>query len=588
MRYMTKTFGAGVALAALLVAGCGEKAGDNDAAKGPVADRVIVGATIYTVDGDNRVVDAMAVREGKILYVGDRAGAQAYVGDGTQVDALDGKVIFPGFTDTHAHVASGGEELNGLSLTGVGSVEEVIAKVKAYADAHPELDFIVGRGWDLTLFPGANPSKDLLDAIVPDRPVYLEGADGHNGWANSKAFEAAGITKDTPDPAKGSFARLPDGTPSGALREEANGAITALLPAPTKEGVIADIRRGMAFQNMQGMTAMVDASVTDSVYNEAFLDLAKDPALPLRMKLSFLPGKTWEESFTTLETVDEHVAAVVKRREDFRKVNAGRVDGDGIKIFVDGVAENFTAAVIEPYVNIPDGHDHHGVMNLAPEALTAFVTGVDKEGFNVLFHSLGDQAVRSALDAVENAEKVNGPRDRRHHLSHLEFVDPADIPRFKELGAVANLQTLWHYADTYITDLTLPHIKEDRQRWIYPAKSFKDAGVKLSWGSDWPVSTSDPFDSIEVAVTRQDPHDATSTPFIPEEALTVDDMIRALTINGAWIMGQDAVRGSLEEGKLADYIVVTADPYKVAPADISEIEVLETVVEGATVYTKAN
>jgi len=566
--------------ALLLAAACGEQA---EQAPAP-ADLLLTGGTIYTVDGTNHVAEAMAVRDGKIIFVGSSAEASAYAGEGTKLVELTGQAVFPGFTDSHAHLPDGGGTLLGLGFQGMTSAEEIVAATKAYAEAHPDLAAITGSGWELNLFPDANPSKDLLDAVVPDRPVFLVAADGHNGWVNSKALELAGITKDTEDPVNGRIERDADGNPTGTLRESAQGLVAPVFPAPAVEDVIKNIEAGMAYQAGHGITATIDAAIMADVNEQAYLAVSERDDLPQRIRISLLAADEMVTSVVSVENVAKTVDRLVARRAQFRARSAGRLDAEAVKIFVDGVPENHTAALLEPYVGAPMGPEHSGEINLSEQALTAYAARLEARDFQVHMHTIGDRAVRVGLNALEAAIATNGKRERRHQLSHLEIVQPEDIARFAPLGVTADLQTLWHFNDAYISELTEPFLPEELHRWLYPAKSFVDAGARIAWGSDWPVSTSNPFHSIEVAVLRKDPENADDQSWIPEEALSVDDMIHALTMGGAYLMGQDDIRGSLEVGKEADFIILDADPYKVAPTDISEITVMGTYISGACVH----
>ncbi|WP_262689482.1 amidohydrolase [Kordiimonas aestuarii] len=550
------------------------------------ADVVLTGGRIYTIDAKGQTASAMAIADGKIVYVGDDEGATAFTGQNTRKYDLAGRPVFPGFTDSHAHLPDGGGTLLGLGLGGMETPEKVLAAIGAYAQAHPEMPVIVGSGWELSLFPEANPSKDLLDEILPDRPVFLSAADGHNGWVNSAMLALAGITAETEDPQNGRIERDAQGVPTGTLREAAMGLVVPYLPEPDLDDVSKNLDAGMGYQLSHGITASIDAAIMDDMLEEAYLKAAERADLPQRVRVSLLAATEMVTSTVTVDNVDDTVANVSARREAYRKRSKGRVDAEAVKIFVDGVAENHTAAMLKPYVGAPMGPHHRGDTNLSEAAMQAYVTKLDQAGFQVHMHAIGDRAVRVALDAVEKSQQANGELGHRHHIAHLEIVQPEDIKRFAKLGVTANMQTLWHFRDAYITDLTEPFLEKDVQRWLYPAQSFEDAGVRVVWGSDWPVSTSDPFDSIEVAVLRRDPHADEGETWNKAEVLSVDEMIRALTIDGAYIMGQDKTRGSLEVGKLADFIILNADPYKVEPQDISEISVLETYMEGKLVYSR--
>lgn len=551
------------------------------------ADYVLIGGTVYTVDKGNSVAEAIAVRAGEIVYVGGAAGVAGFIGPDTEQRDLNGLIVFPGFTDSHAHLPDGGGTILGLGLAGLTSAEAVLDAVKVYADANPDLPVIVGAGWELSLFDEANPQKELLDEIVKDRPVFLSAADGHNGWVNTAMLELAGVTAETADPENGRIERDDNGSPTGTFREAAMGLFAAYIPQPSIEQVSENLRAGIGYQLHNGITATIDAAIMNDVNEEAYLKAASDKNLPQRVRISLLAAEEMVTSNITEENALDAVTRLEARRETYRAASAGRINAEAVKIFVDGVPENHTAAMLEPYVGAPLGPDHRGEPNLSEAALKKYVTALEASDFQVHMHAIGDRAVRMALDALETAKDTNGDRTRRHQIAHLEIVQPEDIARFAPLGVSADMQSLWHYRDAYITDLTEPFLAEKLHRWLYPARSFKNAGARLVWGSDWPVSTSDPFDSMEVAVLRRDPYTDEGETWNEVETLTVDDMIHALTMGGAYLMGQEGIRGSIEVGKRADFIVIDADPYKIDPPAISDISVVETYVDGQRVYSSA-
>lgn len=571
--------------ALLALAACNERGQDASAVL--QADMVLSGGPVHVMDLERTVAQAVALKDGIIIYVGDEAGVVPFIGATTQRIDLAGRPVFPGFTDAHVHIPSGGETLSILTLYEAETPQQAQEMVRAYAENHPELDVIVGTGWELRTFPGANPPKSLIDVVVPDRPVILEAADGHNSWVNSKALELAGITKDTPDPVNGRIEREAEsGEPSGTLREAAMSLMAQLMPSPTLERMREHLRAGTARLNALGYTAAIEAASNPGVFEQAYTLLAKEGQLSLKVRLSMLPGRNLLDTALTQDNYMVAVEALKARRDAIMRTGVGNLNADAVKIFVDGVPENYTAALLEPYVGSPLGPDHKGEPNMPDEVLNAYVAALDEAGFQVHFHALGDRAVRMALNAVEGAYEDGQKAPNPHHISHLEIINPDDYVRFNDLGVYANVQALWAYADEYITELTAPFMGAERASRLYPIGSLVAAGAPLAMGSDWPVSIPDPFAAIEVAVRRQDWQTPGDTPWLPEQAVTLDEMLDALTIGGAALMGQSAMRGTVTTGKDADLVILDRDPYQVPVEDLSEITVDMTLLKGAVVYRK--
>ena len=562
-RFITVTlFASGLSLAA-----CSEA----PESQRPGADTVFVNGRVYTVDANRSWAEAVAVDDGAIVYVGSSAGAQEFIGSDSAVVDLDGRMMMPAFQDSHVHPISGGIEASACDLNGLPGLPEYRSTIAEYAAANPDVEWILGGGWLMSEFgPGGSPGKSILDELVADRPVFLTSADGHSGWANSRALEIAGITKDTPDPVDGIIDRDPEsGEPIGSLQEGAMSLVRVHIPAET----LADRQQGIRYSrdmfHRYGITSIQDASVNRGGL-EAYRSLEQAGELNLRVVASL-----WWDRNRGLDQVDELIAL----REEFDE--GGLLRPTTVKIMEDGVMENYTAAMLEPYL-IPNGS--RGIPMVEPELLKRAVTALDAEGFQVHFHTIGDAAVRYAFDAIEEAQIENGPLGNRHHLSHIQMFDPADIPRFAELDAIANFQPLWAYADEYVTDLTIPFIGEERARWMYPIKSVLDTGAIVAFGSDWSVSTANPFPQIETAVTRRGAFDEPMPVFIPEERIDLETALVAFTINAAYVNKQEDKTGSIEVGKLADLIVLDRNLFEIEPADISETRVLLTLFAGNPVH----
>ncbi|MEK7798578.1 MAG: amidohydrolase, partial [Acidobacteriota bacterium] len=422
------------------------------------ADVVLRGGAVYTMDAVRSWAEAVAIRRDTIVYAGPDAGVAPYVGPRTKVVNLSGRMVLPAFQDSHIHPISGGISHRQCALYDFKTREDYVGAVAKYAQQHPQAAWIRGDGWSLAAFaPSGVPDRKLLDAVVSDRPVYLESSDGHSAWVNSRALSIAKITKDTPDPPGGRIDRDPKtGEPLGGLQDSAMDLVARHAPPYTPEDRREGLRFALKMLNGLGITSLQDASVqTESL--EAYRALNEKGELTMRVVASLW----WER-----DQGEEQIPGFIEAR---RRYTRGRVRATTVKIMQDGVMEVQTAAMLEPYKGKPGVR---GLTMVEPEALKKYVTRLDQEGFQVHFHAIGDAAIRECLDAVEAARSKNGARDSRHHISHLEIFHPADIPRFRALGVVANFQPLWAYADDYIVKLTLPFLEPERARWLYPIGSL--------------------------------------------------------------------------------------------------------------------
>ena len=550
-----------------LVTSCSRSA-TPDTATG--ADSVYRNGRIYTVDARRSWAEAVAIADGRIRYVGSDAGAAAHIGSNTTVIDLGGRMMLPAFQDIHIHPISGGIEASACDLNGLAGLPEYRSIIGEYAAANPDLPWILGGGWSMAVFgPGGAPSRTILDELVPDRPVYLSSADGHTGWANSVALNFAGITRDTPDPVDGRIDRDPEtGDLVGSLQEGAMGLVTSHIPPTTLEERIAGMRYARNMLHRYGITSITDASVRPSGL-EVYEAMDQRGELNLRVVASLWWDRKKDE---------EQIPELIAQREKYTK---GHVRATTVKIMQDGVLENYTGAMLEPYLL---GGGTRGIPMVEPEFLKQAVTMLDAAGFQVHFHAIGDAAIRQSLDAVEEALLENGDLGHRHHISHLQVIHPDDIPRFAELKVVANFQPLWSAYDDYIKELNIPAIGEERTSWMYPIQSVKDAGGRVAFGSDWSVSTANPFYQMETAITRMDSNDYSIDPFIPDEAIDIETAIDAFTINAAFVNRHEDVTGSIEPGKYADLIVLDQNLIEIGSRAISDTQVLLTLLEGEAVY----
>lgn len=533
------------------------------------ADVLLRNGAIYTVDAARSWAEAAAIAHGRIIYVGANAGAEEFITPQTRVIDLNGKMVLPGFHDSHVHPVSGGIELGQCNLNGLQTQQEIFDAVREYAQKNPALPWIVGGGWDLPIFPNANPTKQQLDQLVSDRPAFLSAADGHSAWVNSKALELAGITAATADPPEGRIERDPlSKEPTGTLRERATDLVSKHIPPLTSADYLAGAKRGLAMANRFGITSLQEASATPEIL-AAYDSLDRSGELTARVVAAMYVDPAKDEA---------QIEELKQKRSRYRGKN---LRADAVKIFADGVIESRTAAMLAPYLDRPD---YRGIPNLEAEKFKRLVTALDQEKFQVHIHAIGDRAIRMALDAHEAAQLANGRRDARHHLAHIQLIDPQDIPRFERLGIIANFQSLWAYADTYITELTEPALGPERSRWLYPIGSVMRSGAMIVGGSDWSVSSMNPLDAIQVAVTRRGVDDSTGSAWIPQEIVDLPTMFAAYTINGAYVNHQENETGSIEAGKAADLIVLDRNLFEIPAHEIHNAKVLLTLLEGREVH----
>jgi predicted amidohydrolase YtcJ len=536
------------------------------------ADLVLRNGAVYTVDAARSWASVVAIAKGRIVYVGDDRGAARWIGARTRVVDLRGELVLPGFHDAHTHPVTSGIELGECTLNDAASAEAVLDAVKAYAAANPTKSWIRGGGWQLPLFPGGNPHKSLLDRAVPDRPVFLVAADGHSAWASSRALQLAGITAKTPDPPNGRIERdAATGEPTGTLRESAVELVARLLPAYTARDHVDGLRRALEMAGRLGVTSMYEASASDEKILAAYRDLDRRGALTARVVAAVTANPAGG------------IAQVARMKALRTTYQSAHLRTTAAKIFADGVIEAHTAALVAPYTDTPG---EAGRPNFSPEALAELVTALDRDGFQVHVHAIGDGATRMALDAFERARERNGARDSRHQIAHLELVAPEDLPRFRRLGVVANFQPLWAYADTYITELTEPVLGPERASRLYQIHSMMRTGAVVAAGSDWSVTSMDPLEAIQVAVTRRALDKTEGPSWLPDERVDVAAMVAAYTIGGAWAMFQERETGSIEVGKAADIVVLDRNIFEIPAHEIHDAKVALTLFEGREIYKK--
>jgi predicted amidohydrolase YtcJ len=542
-------------------------------------------ATLFTggsvFDGHRHLADhGLLVDDGTVAAVLDPGALDQLDRRDHDVVDLAGGLVSPGFTDAHCHPIQGGLERMQCDLTGGGTREEYVAMVREYAERY-DGPWIAGGGWAMAAFPGGVPSAADLDTVVPDRPALLHNRDHHGAWANSRALELAGITAQTPDPADGRIERLADGSPQGSLHEGAVDLVAALLPQVSPEGYAAGLAEGQAYLFSLGVTAWQDAIVgayagmadTGSTYTEAIVrgDLVAD-----------VVGALWWDRELGLG----QIPGLVERRS---AQSVGRYRATSVKIMQDGVCENFTAAMLTPYLD-PHGHatDNAGHSFVEAEELQQAVVALSAEGFQVHVHAIGDRGTREALDAFAAARAAGHGAELRHHIAHIQVIHPDDVPRFAELGVAANAQALWACHEPQMDELTIPFLGAERSTWQYPFGGLQRAGARLVMGSDWPVSSPDPLAAIHTAVNRttyDDPRD----PFLPEQSIDLATAYAAYTSGSAWVNGRDRTDGAgvLAPGHAADLVVLDRDPFAGPADEIGAARVTSSWVNGRAVFETA-
>ena len=538
------------------------------------ADKVFINGSIHTFDQELLVVTAIAIQDGLITLVGTNEEINRSIGEMTEVIDLKGKMMMPSFHDAHSHPVWSGVDQLKCVVSESYDIDIMQAQLKECLSSEltKETGWIVGTQLNIGVFPSGNVDKSFLDKISKDIPIYVDAEDGHNGVANSKALEIAGISKETPNPENGIIEKDPlTGEPSGTLREpSAMNMVKAIMPKDSAGLYDKGLYFAQDLAHSFGITASIAASVGER-HMATYKRAADRGDLELRII-------TCLEFGDTLFSQDPAMFEEVYRNRT--QYSDSRINVDCIKIFIDGVLEGQTGAVLEPYL----GTDNYGQLYLEQDVLNAVVTRFDSENIQIHTHAIGDRAVRSTLDAFEYAISMNGKTDNRHHISHLQMIDEEDIPRFSELGVAANFQAAWALPDEYITEINTPELGIERVNRMYPIGSVFRANGLIVGGSDWAVSTMNPLVAIETAVRRQDPDDRVSGFLNKNESIDLTEMLKAYTTNAAYLMHQEEYTGSIEVGKAADLIILEKNLYNIAVDEISEVKVLQTLLEGKTVF----
>ncbi len=535
------------------------------------ADTVIINGKVYTVNAKQPWAHAVAIRGEKIVSVGDDAEIAKLRGPATKVIDAAGKLVLPGFVDCHIHFLEGSISLGQANLEGAKNPADIQRILREYAAKHPGDSWILGAGWNYAMFGEENlPHKRYLDELFPSRPVFLVGYDGHTSWANSKALALAGIGKDTPNPANGAIVRdSKTGEPTGALKESASRLVGKLIPQPTRAEKLAALRAGIRWANENGLTRVHSAG-GDFEEFALYDELLRNNELTLRMYIAYFlnPPELRPKDIDLIEEVR-------------KKYTGDWLSGGVVKMMIDGVVESHTAAMLEPYTDDPSTK---GKLFWDSDKYKAAVAELDRRGLQLFTHAIGDYAVRTALDAYENAESVNHTQDRRPRIEHIETITAADIPRFGKLGVIASMQPLHAYPDEDTLRVWAGNVGPDRASRAWVWSSIAKSGGHLAFGSDWNVVTLNPWEGLQMAVTRQTTEGKPEGGWMPQYCVTLAQAVEAYTLGAAYAGRREKAEGSIEPGKLADLVIVSQNIFEIDPHMIAKTKVVKTIVGGRVVY----
>jgi predicted amidohydrolase YtcJ len=569
--------GAGVAVAAPKAPQKGQpsakapaKAPAQKAAKAEPATLALVNGRIWTGNPSFPWAQAVAIHGEKIIAVGTNAQIAAKSGPLTKRVDLKGGFAMPGFNDAHIHFLGGALRLSQLDLNGSNSMEEMQARLKKFADNDPDAPWLVGYGWQYSWIPGRLPTREDIDKVVANRPVYLVAYDGHTGWANTKALQVAGVNKDTAFSGFGEMVRDAAGQPTGVLKESAQNLVRSKIPPATRQQRLDALRRALGIAASLGITSIQNAHGSREDV-ELYQELLERGQLSLRVSVAM------DATPQTTEADIQKFAATAK------EFSGPRLRVGAIKMMMDGVIETHTAAMLDPYSDQPETS---GSPQYTQEQANNVVAWADRAGLQVYIHAIGDRAVRMALDAYENAEKVNGKKDSRFRVEHIETVAAADVPRFKQLNVIASMMPI--HADPGTNDVWVRSAGPERTRRAFAWRLLLQAGARLVYSSDWPSAISvKPADGLQTAVSRTTAEGQPHGGWMPEQCVSVETALATYTRGGAYAQFAEKTLGTIEPGKFADIIVLSNDPFKTKPTELHSLRVLKTVFNGSVLYEVA-
>ena len=533
--------------------------------QGPAADLVITHARVWTVDSAHPEAQAVAVLGDRIAAVGTDAEIKAWRGPNTKVIDAKGKLMLPGFNDSHVHFVTGGSQLDNVQLNDATSVQEFIRRIAERAKTTPKGSWILGGDWDETKWtPAELPTKEMIDPVTGDTPVFVGRYDGHMGVANSAALRAAGITAQTPDPPGGAIVRDAKGNPTGALKDAAQDMLFKRVPALSHDERVHAVKRALAHAASLGVTSVQHMMAT-------YDDIAVYSELRERGEL----------------TTRIYAAPLITEYEDLGRVGIRRAFGDAylrigaVKAFADGSLGSRTAYFFEPFSDTPNNRGLLSDEMQPPSAMRDRMLKADAAGIQLCTHAIGDQGISMILDFYADVAKENGAADRRFRIEHAQHMAAKDFDRFAQLGVIASMQPYHAIDDGRWAEGRIGH---DRASRTYAFRTFLDHHVRLAFGTDWDVAPLNPMLGLYAAVTRATLDGKNPNGWFPMQRLTVAEALEAYTMGSAYAEFQDKEKGSITPGKLADFVIVSEDIFKIDPIKIRDVKVLETIVGGKVVW----
>jgi predicted amidohydrolase YtcJ len=550
---------------ALLAASCSAES-KPAAGAAPAATLAIVNAKVWTGDTAKPWAEGVAVNADRITLVGSSDDVRR-AAQGTEIVDAGGKLVVPGFIDSHVHYVDGGFRLASVQLRDARTRDEFVSRIKAFAATVPAGTWITGGDWDHSLWGGELPTREWIDAATPDRPVWVNRLDGHMSLANSAALNAAGVTRATKEVPGGEIVRDAKGEPTGVLKDNAMGLVDKVVPEPSADMQDRALKAAMTYVNERGVTSVHNMGTWAEL--DTFARARKAGTMTTRIYAA-VPLADWER-----------LRDVVAKREH------GGSDGRGdewlrvgaLKGFVDGSLGSHTAAFHAPFNDAPNDR---GLLVNTPENLYRWISGADKAGLHVMVHAIGDRANGLLLDIYERVEKENGARDRRFRIEHAQHLAAGDIPRFAKLGVIASMQPYHAIDDGRWAEKFIG----DRIKTTYAFRSLLDQNARLAFGSDWFVAPPTPLEGIYAAVTRRTLDDKNPGGWVPEQKISLEDALRAYTGTAAFASFEESQKGTLAAGRLADFVVLDRNLFEIAPEQIRDVKVMLTVVGGKVVFRR--